>query len=516
MRWVGLSISSLLLAIIMALPACAVSTQSSDQAIVKTNSPFIITNYASTASRLDFVQIFNDSTTVQRLDGWVAEYDINDGSKSQTITIPARLSGMVAPSKYVIFADASLNLHSPFEYSSTEPESDDPFTVRAVRLVPPSDLIYQSSEVVTPSRTATNSCGDDGGLRHQSLKRRISTTTGAYLSTFCYYALALDTTLFMDPLYEYPLRTELQITEIVANADHCSPTDDPAYCRDFVKLYNPTNHDIDLAAFRLRDGYLGQSSSTSNTTMLQGNVGPGHYAVVPMDLTNQQSWLWLEDVYGIKRYDETVTVRPAVNTSHQGWAWAYDSTQGIWQWTDTTTPYDGPSIFTTDTSTPSPVTVGYAPCGPGKYRSTETHRCRNLATSTSLTACKSNQYRSSETNRCRNIATATSSLTPCKPGQYRSSETNRCRSLSVASTTLVPCAPNQERNPDTHRCRTKATNVPDAAFAIEPMKEAGSAFVGWWALGGIGLFAAGYAAWEWRWEMMAALRRVGNFFTSRT
>lgn len=132
-----------------------------------------------------------------------------------------------------------------------------------------------------------------------------------------------------------------------------------------------------------------------------------------------------------------------------------------------------------------------------------------------LQPCRADQYRNPATNRCRLITSATSILVPCAANQYRNPETNRCRLISSTISTPKPCGPNQERNPATNRCRNiVSSDVPKAAFAVEPIKDSAKAFVGWWALGGVSVFAFGYAGWEWRHEVATAIRKVGSFFTS--
>jgi hypothetical protein len=78
----------------------------------------------------------------------------------------------------------------------------------------------------------------------------------------------------------------------------------------------------------------------------------------------------------------------------------------------------------------------------------------------------------------------------------------------------VPCKAGQERNPETNRCRNATAAVPVADFAVAPIADTGKAFVGWLALGGIGLLAVGYGAWEWRREVVAGVQKVRSFFTS--
>jgi hypothetical protein len=319
----------------------------------------------------------------------------------------------------------------------------------------------------------------------------------------------------MDDLYEYPDSTALQMSEIVPNARNCAPTETALDCSDYVKLYNPTNADIDLSQFRLRNGYKGQTPTTSNTTQLSGFLESGHYAVIPMDITSSASWVWLEDTYGLKQYDGTVTGYPDA-ASKDGQAWAYDTGDGSWKWTSQPTPADSPSVFPVSPDPEPQPSTSLTPCKDGQYRSEETNRCRTIVTaSSSLAPCGKNQYRSEETNRCRNIVTASTSLTPCSEDETRNPDTNRCRKVAATSTSLVPCKDGQERSPDTNRCRNVVVaSVPEAAFAVEPIKQTGTAFVGWWALGGVGLLALGYAGWEWRQEVTTGIRKIGTFFSS--
>jgi hypothetical protein len=154
-------------------------------------------------------------------------------------------------------------------------------------------------------------------------------------------------------------------------------------------------------------------------------------------------------------------------------------------------PYDGPSIF---------------PAAPPKIKAMSTK---------TPTPCKEGQYRNEETNRCRSIAAEATALAPCDDDEERNPATNRCRKIASLASQLTPCKEGQERNPETNRCRNVAAAVPpDAAFGVEPVADTGKAFIGWWALGGVGILALGYAGWEWRQEIAAVIRKVGTFFTS--
>lgn len=154
-----------------------------------------------------------------------------------------------------------------------------------------------------------------------------------------------------------------------------------------------------------------------------------------------------------------------------------------------------------------------ADCGEGKYRSDETNRCRVIETTSSLAPCDNDQYRSPETNRCRNLVTTASMLTPCASNQERNPDTNRCRNITSVDG-LTPCAANQERNPETNRCRLSASSVA-ADFPVEAVAQTGQATLGWWAFGGVGLLAAGYAGWEWRRELIKLIRTIVPFGIGR-
>ncbi len=152
-------------------------------------------------------------------------------------------------------------------------------------------------------------------------------------------------------------------------------------------------------------------------------------------------------------------------------------------------------------------TTTLSDCGVGKYRSEDTNRCRSIEEISSLAQCDTDQYRSPETNRCRSLVSMASSLTPCAASQERNLETNRCRSVESANI-LVPCAAGQERNPDTNRCRTVASSSIAADFPVEVAAATSEATLGWWAFGGVGLIAAGYAGWEWRREVAGWIRKI--------
>jgi len=154
----------------------------------------------------------------------------------------------------------------------------------------------------------------------------------------------------------------------------------------------------------------------------------------------------------------------------------------------------------------------YASCDAGYERNLSTGRCNKTEATATLAPCNEGQYRSEETNRCRSLASAVASvLKPCGDDQFRNPLTNRCK--KIASTDdVADCGEGRERNPETNRCRNVVqSDVPAAAFAVEPIKDSATAFAGWWALGGVGSLALGYAGWEWRRELRSVLQKATAF-----
>ncbi len=327
----------------------------------------------------------------------------------------------------------------------------------------------------------------------------------------------------------------LKITELLPAAKDCAPSDADWACGDYVKLQNTSSQPVTLSDYRVRAGNKTTSPSVTNTFNWQQAQPPelaprlmlpadAYYTLRLRDdgkflsLTDGGGWVWLEDAYGAQQYaDSEVAYGSATTADKNGAALAYRAETASWQWTTEPNPYDGPSIFAGfDGIATTTSTGGLVPCRDDQYRSETTNRCRSISTIAGLTPCKEGQYRSEETNRCRSIASAVvASLTPCAPGQERNPATNRCRKIGASDNELAPCKEGQERNPATNRCRNAAaTSLPPAAFAVAPIAQTGKAFVGWWALGGLGVLALGYGVWEWRAEMLAAIRKVGSLFVA--
>lgn len=294
-----------------------------------------------------------------------------------------------------------------------------------------------------------------------------------------------------------PLVSDLiEITELLPNPAGSDTGN------EFIELRNPNLHDVNLAGYALWVG----PNFEKNYQLPSTNIGAGQYmsftsAELGFTFVNSSSRAKLVAPAGNMVAESAPYLNPA-----DGESWALIN--GAWQFTNQLTP-GAVNVVSLDEESMSTNTVSMAPCPEGKYRNPLTNRCRTTeADASMLASCDSDQYRNPETGRCRKVVVA-AGLAPCKDGQYRSEETNRCRNISTASADLAPCKEGQERNPDTNRCRNVApSSVPGAAFAVEPVKQGLSSFVGWWALAVISILALGYGIWEWRYEIVGFARRV--------
>ena len=300
-------------------------------------------------------------------------------------------------------------------------------------------------------------------------------------------------------VYDYAALTITELLPNVAGADTG---------HEFIELHKPTARIVSLGNYQLKVGTKVYDFPAGSS------MSPGEYKVfynsdIDFTLTNTTvNVLLLGD-------DGSVIDQPdPYDGPSEDAAWAL--IDGVWQYTNQPTPAAENLVSIIEVRVDEEtVPKQLAPCAANQYRSPETNRCRLIVTATAtLTPCKDGQYRSEETNRCRTIALAGGTLTPCREDQYRSEETNRCRNFATAVKALTPCKDNQYRSEETNRCRTiAATTPPPTAFAVEPIKDTGKVFVGWWALGGVMTLAAGYGVWEWRREITSGVRKLATFFT---
>ena len=160
--------------------------------------------------------------------------------------------------------------------------------------------------------------------------------------------------------------------------------------------------------------------------------------------------------------------------------------------------------------TPSTESDVLAPCPAGQYRHPETRRCRKIEAAKTVTPCKEGYYRSEETGRCRSIASAAAKILKlCPDGQFRNPATGRCKKIAATDDILKDCPEGFERNPATRRCRKiKTASMPVVGSATAGVQQVAGATWGWWMFGGVSLLAAGYGAWQWRWELSQLIRKL--------
>ena len=357
--------------------------------------------------------------------------------------------------------------------------------------------------------------------------------------------------------YELPPTPEVQITEVLPHPKSCDEV--PGACRPYIKLYNSSGQSINLAAYRLRSGDPNTRSTARNTSSLAGVIAPGQTIVIDaqadgtdLKINKNAGNLWLEDQYSLTTYPLLIDAYSgAGKKANQGKSWARNPQTNEWGWT---TPNPSSSdILAPEPNNPTQPKIPSQPsrksCPAGKERNPATGRCRTIKQNNTygkktksstnqsskttvckagyirnpttgrcrkITAinnnkqavCKAGQYRNPATGRCRALAGG-KTATVCKAGYYRNPATGRCKKLGGATRMLTPCKSGWERNPTTNRCRKVATKgkTPAVGYKVEGAQSPYSSMV-WWATGGVGALALGYAGWEWRSEIGRWLRRV--------
>lgn len=456
-------------------------------------SPLMVTAYQATSDGLDLIQIYNGSDALLLLDGTVLKYS----RKSNPVVIESvPLSGYMLPNSHVVIAAVDV-------LTSSERVS--------FRYVPsgwePKTLWVESTDyavVTIPSDLKT-----DGAIY-----KRSRTSTGYSTAAAALNGQLVGGMLEADTLYSLPQSPALRFVEVLARAKSCPPfATDPA-CSDYIKLrVLPGFDNSQFGDYRVRTG---SDVSVTNTFSLANASLQGEYLLLRLrddgavlSLANGGGYLWLEDAYGLTRYENTlIEYANAGSEKYIDKSWALNDVLGVWQW-GIPSP-TGPNLFTL---TNPELVVGPLDCPVGKYRNPETNRCRSIEEAVNaLAACEEGKERNPVTNRCRSsITTATTTFTPCDPGQERNPLTNRCRSV-LSANSLMPCGEGQERNPDTNRCRkvvaSSSESMPEVKDVKSDMKAASQK---WWLAGAAVLLAFGYAAYEWRQEIVHFAQK----FTSR-
>lgn len=484
--------------------------------VIPTSEPLLVSSFKITPSYgFDFVELHNTTDAMVSVQNMTIQllYSTNPG---QDYECQIKLHGYMRPLSYVTY--------------STRDGIDGAYGVSGCPI--PGAQLYDKEIQITrdgiPIESVRIAATDMSEVSAKQWERGGWTATyrsGSFTKDFKSPAIARGA--YTSALYEAPSTPALQFLEIFPRPLACSIGDPGPTCHPYVKVKNISSDPIDLTQFRLRNGSINAASSKYNTSTLSGTIQPGEFAVItktadgnPLAINDSDGATWLEDVYGLATYSNTDTpYQDADLVAQMGKSWAYDSVESVWKWA-IPAPYSADNSFVTPgMGDIMPLaTSTLKPCADNQYRSLETNRCRLIETlSSTLMPCKDGQYRSEETNRCRSIAMAAAAvLKPCQDDQFRNPATGRCKKIASTDDLPQPCPAGKERNPATNRCRNVvSTDLPTTAFAVEPLKQGAKSFVGWWALGGVGAVAAGYATWEWRRELKQVIQKVASFVHSR-
>lgn len=455
----------------------------------------LVTGYQrdDTGKQLLFFQLYNNYDTPLDLTQW--QFYIDTVDEAHQISFSSLTGGFVRPKGHVIVSSAGYVAGA--SYSNMQAVEFTNKSAALLHVVPPTDLAERSATYTLRfAGDSTATTVDDSfvgmWLRNQS-------TTAGYNTTF---ALSTTSQIIDNLLYVSPPSPAARVVEVYAYSSDCAPNDISVLCGDFIKVYVGTE---DVSEYVLRTSNNSTSRTTANTFYLEDYPVINGYITVSLtekgdrvSLTNSGGYIWLEDIYGLQRYDATMTYYTGFGSKEQGYSWML-SDEGMWQWSTTPSPY-GDNIVTVPVTS---VTV----CPEGKYLNPDTNRCRTLEEAVNaLATCPEGQYRNPATNRCKQLMTTASTLKPCDEGQERNPVTNRCRSIVSAVAELIPCKDGYERNPETNRCR-KVSAVLAASAGGETLtgdaESTTSPLAAWgWTIAAIaGAGAVGYGVYEWRHEI---------------
>lgn len=273
---------------------------------------------------------------------------------------------------------------------------------------------------------------------------------------------------------------------------------------EFIELYNPGDQTVSLEGCHL---FSNKSANDVVSFTQSDTIAPSGYFTVTLadKLINTNGAI----TFTTAQNEEVINYSGVTEGS------AFALINHSWQLTNQPTPNaaNQTSVVAVQPSTQNEEqeTAQYAPCPVGKYRSTETNRCRNTEIQTaSVTPCADNQVRNPETNRCRKILLAAATLTPCNADQERNPQTNRCRKITSTSADLAPCSEGQVRNPETNRCRkvTTATTGSVAPASIDPKKAKTPFLFDNRIIVAIVVVTIGYGIYEYRTDIMVGLKKI--------
>lgn len=471
------------------------------------SSPLVITSYRFTDSKLDYVQLYNVDGDIVSLYDWRINYTISTSDGPRELSLG--LTGYLPKRQYSVFASslsAAANADAIYDLPDDLPFGSKITGISVKPTLNPDQFQYDSHPMIFTANGRYDLTGR-------------SASTGGPLKASKYEKVADETLLLGQGLYDYDEDTNLRIAEILATTRDCSITEtETKDCFEYVELYNLTDLDIDLSLYSLRIGWMNDASISSNNRIpLSGILESGKRIAVyknaeakPLSITASSGNVWLEDIYGLHNYTETLVEYNGLDDEkYDAKSWSIDDS-GAWKWS-VPTPGEENNF---EVTLPQP-----EPCAVDEYRSSETGRCRKIVTATAPTPCKEGQYRSEETGRCRSIvATVASALKPCDDDEFRNPATGRCKKIASTEDILEPCKEGYERNPETNRCRKVLSSImPSAEFPVEPIKQPNGSMdpTMFWAISGAIVLVAGYGIWEWRKELIMLPRKFATLIARK-
>lgn len=488
-----------------AVTSCPVNTVNPD-ILSLIHEPIVISAFS--LANLPFVELYNQSDVPINMTGWSLAFTYKNG---ETIPVAINDSRWLVNDQYMTVA-LTPNIHGANLYET----------------VPSFEGVVAIS--VRDGKNHQNTvrnvlCSEGASVSHELDRikwyQRKSGSSGQYgtFDDFTGKTAGTELPRSSGALYNIPQTPKVKIVEVYALASECSPLDASVLCGDYIKL-QIDDPEVDLSQYVLRTDNNSSSRTTSNTFSLE-KFPPNDEGFVTVyrtdddgriNLTNSGGYIWLEDIFGLRRYQETITAYQGVEDEKQGWSHALTSA-GDWQWTTTPQPL-GQNVITL------PVIIHEVkPCPVGQYRNPETNRCRTIEEAVNaLTVCPEGQYRNPATNRCKTAGSvAGTSLVPCGEGQERNPATNRCRSIASAVAELLPCDEGYERNPATNRCKKAISDAPSTAgqSAVKDMNNAAEQ-MSWYIVATVaGTGIVGYGIYEWRSEVAGAWRRALGLITKK-
>jgi len=161
---------------------------------------------------------------------------------------------------------------------------------------------------------------------------------------------------------------------------------------EFIELHNETSSSVDLTGCILRVG--------TSQQILSGTIDPGYRAFYGLTLPNSAG-----GQVSFVTPTTTISVMYPVDMADDE---AYALVNGDWRQGLVPSPNTANSMPTAaEEEVVAAVDRDLTDCGPGKYRNSDTNRCRNIEVESSLTPCSAGQERNTETKRCRNTASTT-------------------------------------------------------------------------------------------------------------